>query len=88
MTGAERISALCINSRAHCSTRVATSAQVRLSPRLINQRMLHTSELVCGVKAVGGMIVKVVPFAAAASWFEIWFNRRMVVLPESGVSVL
>jgi hypothetical protein len=34
------------------------------------------------------MLVKVVPFAAAASWFEICVSKSTIVSLESGVNVL
>jgi predicted membrane protein len=82
------MSALWRKSRAHCSRRVAIRAQLRLKPRLINQRALHTRELGAGVNLAGAVIWNGVPFADAASCCDIWDKRVMVMSPESGFNVL
>jgi hypothetical protein len=71
INGAERMSALWMKSLAHCSKSVAIRAQVRLSPRLINQSALQTRDAADGVKATGVDIGNVVPLDPEVSCCDI-----------------
>jgi hypothetical protein len=82
------MSALCKKSRAHCPRSVTMRAQVRPSPRPMNQSALQMCADVDGVKWVGPGNWKLLPFAAAASCWEIWVNSCTVEFPESGINVL
>ncbi|CAK5278496.1 unnamed protein product [Mycena citricolor] len=80
----------CWYSRAHCSTRVATSAHDKLSARLVNHSALHMRDESGGENAVGegSGSVTAVPLFRLASWCEIWVSIARVWLPKSGLRVL
>jgi len=74
---------LCMKSRVHCCTKVASNEHVNARARAKNQKKLQAREDMAGLKSEGVHGAIVVPFAEADSCKEICVSNATVVFAGS-----